>query len=425
MPSLTSLALLLTTFTAVASAQTSDDRNTWLQIQGAAITNPSLPQLKKSWDLGLAGGQWLTPSWGWEASFLRGTVSDQTGHWTSKVVHVDGSALFNPLPDLGRWHPFLRGGLGISGGVYDPPSTSALGRGAGLTGVHAAPVASATSATRLNLVAGAGLQTYFGQRGIVSLETRILSAQVSPSTRRNEGQTLVGLGFRWGETSPGSQPEAFHPPVPEAPLPEPEPAPAPRPVPPVPQPEPKPVPHPQPRPLPEPQPEPPRDPVIISGPVRREPSVRKFILDEATLHFTNGGADMGPEGVKVVRDVAAVLKEFPGKYRLTVTGHASKVGSAGLNRALSRKRAETVTRVLVRSGIPASRITTRGEGFDHPIASNATPKGQSRNRRVEIEVLTPSDVPVKKRRTIAPLAETHRKPAPKHAKKVRHSKLGS
>jgi len=45
-----------------------------------------------------------------------------------------------------------------------------------------------------------------------------------------------------------------------------------------------------------------------------------------------------------------------------------------------------VAKVLVDSGIPASRISTVGMGPDNPIADNKTKEGQAKNRRVEIDV---------------------------------------
>jgi hypothetical protein len=45
-----------------------------------------------------------------------------------------------------------------------------------------------------------------------------------------------------------------------------------------------------------------------------------------------------------------------------------------------------VAKILVDSGIPASKVTTVGVGPDKPIADNATKDGQAKNRRVEIDV---------------------------------------
>jgi len=39
---------------------------------------------------------------------------------------------------------------------------------------------------------------------------------------------------------------------------------------------------------------------------------------------------------------------------------------------------------LVSRGVAARRLTARGYGETHPVASNDTPEGRARNRRVEL-----------------------------------------
>jgi hypothetical protein len=61
-------------------------------------------------------------------------------------------------------------------------------------------------------------------------------------------------------------------------------------------------------------------------------------------------------------------------------------GSVAYNKALSKRRADAVAKVLVDSGVPASAIQTEGIGPDKPIADNKTAAGQAKNRRVGIDV---------------------------------------
>lgn len=60
---------------------------------------------------------------------------------------------------------------------------------------------------------------------------------------------------------------------------------------------------------------------------------------------------------------------------------------ASYNATLSLKRAQAVAEPLLKSGIPASDISTVGMGEAHPIADNATEEGCSENRRVAIIVV--------------------------------------
>ena len=50
---------------------------------------------------------------------------------------------------------------------------------------------------------------------------------------------------------------------------------------------------------------------------------------------------------------------------------------------LSTARAESVKKYLVKKGIDANRITTKGFGPDKPAASNTTKEGKQKNRRIE------------------------------------------
>jgi len=136
------------------------------------------------------------------------------------------------------------------------------------------------------------------------------------------------------------------------------------------------------------------------------------VLDEAVLHFANGKADLGPTPKAAIQKVAEGLNSYPGYYTLVVSGYTSSVGGTALNKSLSKLRADAVAKVLVDSGIPASRISTVGMGPDHPIADNKTKEGQARNRRVEIDVKV-SDGQTEVRKNETGTVETTAAPTPK------------
>ena len=116
------------------------------------------------------------------------------------------------------------------------------------------------------------------------------------------------------------------------------------------------------------------------------------------LHFANGKNDLPPEGVRAIGKVAESVKRYKGKYTLVVTGYTSTLGRPAFNKALSKRRAQAVAKVLVTAGIPAASIQAVGAGPVHPLTDDATPESQAQNRRVEIEVKAASDQ-----------VETHRK----------------
>lgn len=69
---------------------------------------------------------------------------------------------------------------------------------------------------------------------------------------------------------------------------------------------------------------------------------------------------------------------------VSLEGHTDATGEASYNLQLSKNRAMSVFRELVKVGIPAEIITSVGKGEDYPVADNETVRGRSLNRRVDI-----------------------------------------
>jgi chemotaxis protein MotB len=74
-----------------------------------------------------------------------------------------------------------------------------------------------------------------------------------------------------------------------------------------------------------------------------------------------------------------------------VEGHTDTVPIAGsvfpTNWELSTARASRVVRFMIGQGVASSRLAAAGYAYLHPIATNVTAAGRSRNRRVEIVLL--------------------------------------
>ncbi len=71
---------------------------------------------------------------------------------------------------------------------------------------------------------------------------------------------------------------------------------------------------------------------------------------------------------------------------LEVEGHTDAVGSDAFNQKLSEARADAVREYLVNQGLKSEAVTAKGFGKTQPVASNDTPEGRQRNRRVELVV---------------------------------------
>jgi OOP family OmpA-OmpF porin len=69
-----------------------------------------------------------------------------------------------------------------------------------------------------------------------------------------------------------------------------------------------------------------------------------------------------------------------------VPGPHRRVGTEAYNQGLSERRANSVRNWLIKCGIPASRLTSKGFGEANPVASNDTAEGRAQNRRTELVV---------------------------------------
>jgi outer membrane protein OmpA-like peptidoglycan-associated protein len=104
------------------------------------------------------------------------------------------------------------------------------------------------------------------------------------------------------------------------------------------------------------------------------------------LEFETGRDIIQNQSFASLLELAQVLKKRP-NYQIKISGHTDNVGDDASNMTLSRKRAEAVKKFLTDNGVDEGRIIAQGFGESRPVASNATPEGRAKNRRVELEVL--------------------------------------
>ena len=104
--------------------------------------------------------------------------------------------------------------------------------------------------------------------------------------------------------------------------------------------------------------------------------------------FDSGKSTILPESMGVINNLVKLLNNHP-EVRLSIEGHTDSVGKAAANLKLSLSRANAVKTLLVKSGIDASRLETKGFGESKPTDSNDSPEGRANNRRVEFVNLTP------------------------------------
>jgi len=120
------------------------------------------------------------------------------------------------------------------------------------------------------------------------------------------------------------------------------------------------------------------------------PEKRKALFEEGKkslvlegVNFVTDSADLTPESRDILDRVAASLSEWA-EVRVEIGGHTDSVADPKYNLSLSQRRAESVRAYLIGKGISGKRLKAKGYGETKPVATNDTPEGRSRNRRVEL-----------------------------------------
>jgi len=111
----------------------------------------------------------------------------------------------------------------------------------------------------------------------------------------------------------------------------------------------------------------------------------KLRSNKITLYFDKNAKklELNPEQRQYFADLINYLNKNPDGIVLA-TGHADIEGDPGINRYISRKRAQFVRNYLIGNGIRMEQIQAKTEGDEKPIATNDTAEGRAKNRRVEI-----------------------------------------
>jgi outer membrane protein OmpA-like peptidoglycan-associated protein len=107
---------------------------------------------------------------------------------------------------------------------------------------------------------------------------------------------------------------------------------------------------------------------------------------ENKLVFLSGTDTLNDASRPSVTKVAKLLLSCA-TFDVEVSGHTDNLGNPATSLPLSQRRADAVKTALVKLGVPAGRITSRGYGETRPVAPNTTSAGRIANRRVEIRVL--------------------------------------
>jgi phosphate transport system substrate-binding protein len=111
---------------------------------------------------------------------------------------------------------------------------------------------------------------------------------------------------------------------------------------------------------------------------QRTAGARRLSLD---FRFQPGGRDLDSRGQRDLGRLVGLLHSQRDP-EVMLLGFSDNVGTADTNAQISRDRAEVVSRALSGYGIHPAVVD--GLGQEMPVASNDSPAGRERNRRVEV-----------------------------------------
>ena len=112
----------------------------------------------------------------------------------------------------------------------------------------------------------------------------------------------------------------------------------------------------------------------------------------ASILFGAAEAKLNPESIQILQPIADILKDQ--SQLIHVAGYTDNkvINNAYYpsNWELSAARASSVVRLLIDAGIDSKRLAAVGNADNQAIATNATPEGRMRNRRVELSIMAKS-----------------------------------
>ncbi|HET9143766.1 flagellar motor protein MotB [Actinophytocola sp.] len=110
----------------------------------------------------------------------------------------------------------------------------------------------------------------------------------------------------------------------------------------------------------------------------------------SSVVFPGDSAELLPEGKRIINALAPILGLVPN--HMEIAGHTNQLPVPTRNYPtsweLSSARASSVVRHLIADGLAASRMTATGYADQRPLVPPSDPQSVTRNRRVEIILLS-------------------------------------
>lgn len=124
--------------------------------------------------------------------------------------------------------------------------------------------------------------------------------------------------------------------------------------------------------------------------VEKDSANNVYISFDNNIFFDGDKSNLRPESYPVLTFIGDCLKSVEEQVLMTcVIGHTAYIpGSAVNDWLLSMERASKITTFFeATSGLDTKKVKGEGYGSNYPVASNETPEGRAKNRRVQIMVI--------------------------------------
>lgn len=118
------------------------------------------------------------------------------------------------------------------------------------------------------------------------------------------------------------------------------------------------------------------------------PIVKTFTRNFKNIFFDINLATLDKKSFIELDAVVTYLETTP-SAAILIEGHTDNKGDSVQNLVLSSKRAGSIASYLIKKGIAANRISTKGLGDTKPIDTNNTEEGRAKNRRTSFTITIP------------------------------------
>lgn len=128
--------------------------------------------------------------------------------------------------------------------------------------------------------------------------------------------------------------------------------------------------------------------IQFKAPTAADVKTPAVAIKPVIINFATGSWALNPEMKdKIESQLGQLSVEFAG-MKVRIEGNTDNIGSADMNKELSRKRAKSVADYLVTTyKFDPNRFIIVGNGPDKSVATNNTEEGRAANRRTEFQLL--------------------------------------